>query len=287
LLQIIPTGVGSLVNYALQDGAFTTRPQSEPIQVSQKFYNNLASWFIGNRGDTTFCEFIDSLDININEKLSFLQVYTFDNENFVNAGSSTDKIDYYPSRYDTLNNERCLPGFETCNCKVITDGSNHSKPGVRNTTTSTITPRAIVKIERAPHDKTFVDLFEAGAAEFVSLRQDEGAGGMFHEMSNTPNSDDETVVTTEASRLAFFIGCINGSGYGTNMLPTECECSWPLYLSYEYTTNLYVSAQIGGCVFGSRGAGAQSEDLALVVAYNLKTGEVTPLDGNKAAIGRK
>ena len=120
-----------------------------------------------------------------------------------------------------------------------------------------------------------------------SLRQDEGAGGMSYEMSNMPSADDQNAITNEVSEIKFFLACVQRDEGGTTNLPEECDCNRPLYVSYEYTTNIHVSAQKGGCLIGSRGAGAQAEDMALVVAYNLKTGEVTALDANKFAIGRK
>ena len=131
----------------------------------------MIGWFTGGRGDTTFCDFIDDNDINVNEKLSFLQKYAFDNEDFIDAGNSTDIIDFYPSRFDSLNTRTCLPRFlSNCRCMVISNGSNYAKPGERDYINVKIKPRVVQKIARAPHDKTYVDRFEAGAAKFITTR---------------------------------------------------------------------------------------------------------------------
>src|SRR5690606_39301032 len=67
-----------------------TIPQTEPIEVSQDMFNQLMSWYTGDRYERTFCEFIHESDVHLFEKLSFLQKYVFDNEDFTDADTSTE-----------------------------------------------------------------------------------------------------------------------------------------------------------------------------------------------------
>ncbi len=291
LFEIVPAGNTNLSKYKLANGLFTTHPQTEPIKVSEKLYNNLMGWFASDEDRGTFCEYFGNIDVNPYEKLSFIQKYAFDNEDFVVGSSLTTISDWYPARYDTLNDGFCLPEFNTyCNCQVITKGTNKATPGFTNLDSLRIDPHIVQKIAKGGGDKTFIDRFEAGAAKYVALRQNEGAGGMVYEMTNQEDGDDATSVTTESSEIQFFLACLHrdeGGGGTITPIPDSCNCQRPLRVSYEYAANLYVAPQKKDCILISRGAGAQAEDLALVVAYNGKTGALTAIDAGKYALGRK
>lgn len=255
-------------------------------------FNQLMSWYTGDRYERTFCEFIHESDVHLFEKLSFLQKYVFDNEDFTDADTSTEITNWYPSRFDTSNAEKCLPNIVTnCRCQVITKGTNKATPGATDLDSVAILPKIVQKVRRGGGDKTFIDRFEAGAAKYVALRQNEGAGGSSYEMSNMKDGDDATSVTSEASEIQFFLACLNrGTGHdqggGTTNLPDSCDCKRPLYVSYEYTTNLYIKTEKKGCIT-NQGAGAQAEELALVVAYHGRDGSMTPLAAGKYGIGKQ
>lgn len=248
-LQIIPTGYDGLSIHQLPPTVIGTIPQTEPIEVSQDMFNQLMSWYTGDRYERTFCEFIHESDVHLFEKLSFLQKYVFDNEDFTDADTSTEITNWYPSRFDTSNAEKCLPNIVTnCRCQVITKGTNKATPGATDLDSVAILPKIVQKVRRGGGDKTFIDRFEAGAAKYVALRQNEGAGGSSYEMSNMKDGDDATSVTSEASEIQFFLACLNrGTGHdqggGTTNLPDSCDCKRPLYVSYEYTTNLYIKTE--------------------------------------------
>lgn len=214
--------------------------------------------------------------MNLYEKISFIQKYAFDNEDFVNGGSSTDITDWYPARFSSLDEDTCLPEFATkCRCQVVTRGTNKATPGHLNDVEVKVEPHIVQKIAKGGGDKTFIDRFEAGAAKYVALRQNEGAGGMVYEMSNMEDGDDPTSATTEASEIQFFLACLvrdYGTG-STGPVPDSCDCERPLRVSWEYASNLYVAPEKKSCIT-SKGAGAQAEDLALVVLLNGKTGSL-------------
>lgn len=81
------------------------------------------------------------------------------------------------------------------------------------------------------------------------------------------------------------MGCVGPGGFTTN-LPKECDCERPLDVQYQYTTKLYVKAETKSCPW-SKGAAAQAEDMALVVAFNEGTGNLQVLDVGHAILSRR
>lgn len=96
--------------------------------------------------------------------------------------------DWYPQKYS---GDDCL-GFEAekdlklnCNCKVLSRGSNFSSPNEEVLfLEQVIKPTIDQYIAHGSGDKTYVDLFQAGAAKYVALRQNENSGGMSYALSN-------------------------------------------------------------------------------------------------------
>jgi hypothetical protein len=288
ICEFVPVGVVDSTKYA-SSCLISTYEQTEPIIVSHNLYNELSEWFVDDSPTKTFCELIDESDVALFEKLAFLQKYIFDNESFVNAGSSTDFSDWYPSRVSSLTNETCIPEWLTdCRCQVITDGANHASPGNTDFLNAKITPKVVDKVAKSNNNKrTYVDRYEAGTAKFIGLHQDE-ARGMEYEMSNLSGADDPTAVSPSVSSIQFILGCLGrdeGTGLNTN-LPEECNCQRPLHVSYSYTTHLIATAEKKGCAW-SKGAAAQAEDLAAVIVHNIKTGDLTALDAGKYMVSRK
>lgn len=121
---------------------------------------------------------------------------------------------------------------------------------------------------------------EAGAAKFISLKQNGGGGGGTLIRSNLPISGDPQSITTQTSELSFFLGCITAGVLNTN-LPEDCDCARPLHIYYEYTTNLRIKAQKRNCIW-SKGAEASAEDWAYVGVYHGKTGNITPVAAGRA-----
>lgn len=286
-LEIIPTGLASGTPYQVST-VFSTHIQPEPIVVSHAFFNQLAGWFANDSPTRTFCEFMDDVDIDLYEKLSFIQKYAFDNEAFSDGGSSTNLTDWYPSRFSSLDEDSCLPEWVTdCRCQVISDGSNHARPGKVDGINGVVIPKVVQKIARNKGKKTFIDRYEAGAAKFIALRQDD-SGGMDYEMSSSGKGNDTTAATAAVSEIQFFLGCLSrdeGRGINTN-LPEECDCERPLHVSYDYTTHLLAMGEKKGCPW-NKGAAAQAEDMAIIVALDMKTGQLTPLDAGKYMVSRR
>lgn len=268
-------------------GMFSTKLRSEPIKVSDDFFYELIDWFKSEDEEKNFCNFIEESDAAFIEKLSFVQVYFFDNEPFINAGDSEELSDWYAPMPANLGGG-CLPLFSKtggCECKVITRGEARPSPGSRNFSTGTVTPTIRQFAARQPGpDRTFVDRVYAGAAKFVSIRQDETAGGMNYELSNLQGSDDAGAVTTLASDVEFYLGCIRGGSFNTN-LSEGCDCEKKLTVDYEYASRYHVMADRRFC-FCSTGAGAQAEDMTVLVARNTNTGDITTIDAGNFGVGQ-
>ncbi|MCB0638073.1 MAG: T9SS type A sorting domain-containing protein [Lewinella sp.] len=261
-------------------GAFATVPQEEPIQVSSRMFNGLSDWFAHEGETTPFCEYVETMDAHLYEKLAFIQAYSRENAPFTTMGNAADLSSWFP---DTAPGTEgyCAPPppppVSSCHCKVITMGSGLASPGTMNGN-GTVSPKVSSYIARAPNDRTYVDRNESGAAKFVSLRQDEGSGGMSYEMSNLNVNGGST---TAVSQIQFFLACLDGN---TN-LPEECACERPLYVNYSYSTSMKVLADPKSCWF-SKGAAAQAEDMAMVVAYNGRSGDMSVLAGGHGMISR-
>lgn len=270
-------------------GVFSTAAQSEPIAVSGALYKQLTRWFMDEKSLIPFCDYLDQLQgINKMEILSFVQAYTFDNAAFVKGKEGDHLSAWYPPALKGKP-EDCYqppnppnPPATKCRCRVITRGTNLATPTSEiDVQSGVIRPRVEQFIHRDGNNRTYVDRFEAGAAKFVSLRQNQGGGSVDFSSSNMQGGDDSANSTTQASELQFFLGCTNGS---TN-LPSQCGCERPLYVRYEYTTNLRVRAETGGCPW-SKAAAAQAEDMAFVVAYNERDNEMTALGAGQAGVSR-
>ncbi len=266
---------------------FSTRPQREPLVVSEKLYNQLSDWFVRQDSTKTFCDFLAVSDAHVFEKLSFIQAYAFDNAFFTQASLSATLSDWYPAP-TTFTLSGCLPErAEGCGCKVISSGTNFATPiDERDEDTGVIIPKERRYIARDGNDRTFVDRLENGASKFVSLRQDEGSGGMTYQVSNIAGgTNDPSSVTTASGRLGFFLGCYRNGSFTTN-LPLSCSCERPLVVDYKYESNLLVNADKRTCLF-SKGAAAQAEDMAFVTVWNRATGDLTALDAGHFLVGRR
>lgn len=266
-------------------GSVTTRPQNEPISVSPRFYNKLEGWFSKDNNTETFCNFLATIDVNQYEKLSFLQAYYFKNDYFVKpSGSAYASLEnWYPTNTitGTEGGGECIPILpEGCNCKVITRGANLAEPNSKYENYE-ILPRFTRKILAHDNDGDYaiMDRFEAGAAKFVSLKQNIGGWAHNAAMSNMEGANDTTAVTTEVSQIVFFLACLKNGGWTTN-LPAACDCERPLHVYYEYATRLHVKAEKRTCIW-TKGAEATAEDLAFVALYEGKTGNLTPLNGGQ------
>jgi hypothetical protein len=276
LWEVFVVGDTEPPKYQSDFGAVSTSTQREPIEVSSKLYSKLEGWFSKEENNEGFCEFFRSLDVHQYEKLAFLQAYSFENASFTKPTnpSSADLRDWYPSTAitGTGDGDECVrvPDLGGCNCRVVTSGANLAVPngGYGN---YKITPK--INLTLAAHR------YEAGAAKFISLKQNKGgafgAGADDRSMSNLQGASDSSGVTTEASEIVFFLGCMKAGGFVTN-LPASCLCERPLDIYYEYTTRLHVKAKTKSCVW-SKGAEATAEDLAFVGVYEGKTGDITPL----------
>ncbi|MEZ4988047.1 MAG: hypothetical protein R2795_23965 [Saprospiraceae bacterium] len=283
-------------------GVFSTQPQQEPIQLSATLYDGLIDWFTQGEGQLPFCDFMEELDINLFEKLSFLQAYSFGNSPMVSAAYGSPMGEWYPREYTPFD----CTGFSTaknekanCNCKVLTRGGVFAIPTMGNDDNNlTILPRVKQWQVEISNDDTFVDRFEAGAAKYIALRQSEPSGAMSFDMSNVQGAEADESVTTEASEIKFFLGCLTGTidpftsdvgddiprGFSTN-LPKECDCERPIKFEYGYATNLLAHADKRWAPW-SRGAAAQAEDMAFVVVTNQTTHETEVIDAGQAMVGK-
>jgi len=263
-------------------GVFSTHMPKEPIAISEKLYGNLSKWFSDTNQSISMDEFLDTLNVHKYEKLSFIQAYGYGGESFRKSNIEEPLDAFFPLKINgrEVHNAFYLTG---CGCKVITQGNIEVTPR-EAIEEFRIIPRSSQFIAYAPGDKTYVDRFESGAAKFISLRQDEPAGGMSFQMSNLQEAGTPTGVTTQSSELRFFLACLRGGGYSSN-LPARCSCERPLYIKFQYTTKLHVEAEKKGCIW-SKGAATQAEDLAFLSVLNERTGNLTALAAGQFMLGR-
>jgi hypothetical protein len=269
-------------------GKLSTFSQSEPIAVSDPLFRRLSGWFAQKKGQRPFCSFIEEVNLHPLEKLAFLQAYSFNNEPLLKNQDMNNLSSWYPMAYQ----EDCT-GFvpnrdvETnCRCQVITRASINVGPYEEiDYVNRVIYPTIDQHTEESGNDRTYVDQFKAGAAKYLALRQDESGGSADFSLSNLQGDEAAQGISTTFSEIKFLLGCIRYGGFSTD-LPKDCTCDRPLDVEYEYTTSLHIKARKKGCIF-SKGAAAQAEDFAFVVARNLGTGELTPLDAGHAMIGRR
>ena len=281
--EVLTAGNSPTSSYISDIGIVSTRVQSEPIKVSPRFYNKLEGWFSKDNNTQGFCDFLASIDVNRYEKLSFLQAYYFDNARFVKPSGSAAMVltNWYPPNTvtGTGSGDQCIPPLGSCNCKVITSGSNLATPNEKyDYPNYKILPKFVRKLLAASPDGdiALADRYETGAAKFVSLKQDIGGWGHTYAMSNMQGASDPNAVTTEVSQIVFFLACLTSNGGTTTLLPEACACERPLHIYYEYATRLHVKAVKRNCIW-SKGAEATAEDLAFVALYQGKTGELTAL----------
>ncbi|MDZ4679012.1 MAG: hypothetical protein SGI94_01135 [Saprospiraceae bacterium] len=275
--------------YVSDSELLSTFPQTEPIKLSDFFYNKLSRWFSGGEPTVGLLDYIATSDIHHYEKLAFLQAFALDNAPLVKSMSNSPIISSWLPPTQPGQNPDILHFNGECKCKVITAANNVVRPVERRIQeTGEILPKVRQFVERGSGDKTFVDRFESGPAKFITLRQNENSGGMGYRLSNLQGSLEDGSVTTQSARLRFFLGCANSSGTDatTSNLPERCQCERPLYVHYEYTTRLHVKTEKKNCWF-SKGAAAAAEDLAFVLAFNDRTGEMTALDAGHAMLGRQ
>lgn len=263
-------------------GVFSTHMQTEPIAISEKLYNNLSKWFSDENQSISIDEFLDTLNVHKYEKLSFIQAYGYDGSSFRKSNIEEPLDAFFPLE---ANGRETVKAFyrSGCGCKVVTRGAIEVTPR-EDIEGFSIIPRASQFIAYAPGDKTYVDRFESGAAKFISLRQNESAGGMSFQMSNLQEAGNPTGVTTQSSELSFFLACLRNGGWSTD-LPPRCSCERPLYIKSQYTTKLHVKAEKKSCL-SSKGAGAQAEDLAFLSVLNERTGDLTALAAGQFMIAR-
>ncbi len=275
--EVIPLGADLEDEWQSDVVSVSTAPQSEPIVVWPEFYNRLAFWFSKEENEQELCQFLEEVEgVSPYEKLAFLQAYAFDNAAFVKppSGNASEMPSWLPpdAVFGSGEERWCVPlTNKPCRCKVISMGSNLATPNL-NMAGYKVTPKIVLnQISKGESERRS----EAGAAKFVLIRQDRGSGANTIVRSNLPVSDDSASVTPAASRIAFFLACLQGGIPNTNLPPT-CNCVRPLHVYYEYTTNLRIKAQVKGCPF-SRGSEASAEDWAFVAVLRQKTGDLEPL----------
>ncbi len=271
--------------YGSIEGSFETVPQSEPIALSAFFYKAFTDWTNTDGKGVLFCDFLDQLDIHPLEKLAFLQVYSFENEPLVFGGNSQNLSDWYPEAYRGFN---CL-GYDTtkdlkayCGCKVITQAANNFSPG--SASNGFVNPREEIYVAYSGNVKTWVDVVEAGAAKFISLRQDRRGGSMNYQRSNILE-DGASESTSAVSEIKFFLSCTRGDEVGTE-LPERCSCTRELHAKYRYVTSLHVKAEKKNSIW-DKGAAADAQDVAFVVSYDERTERTNALAAGQAALARR
>ena len=289
LWEVIPLGPDFEGDWQSGIAQVSSAAQLEPIAVSHKFYNSLEAWFAKENNYQGFCQFMDGMNgVSKYEKLAFLQTYAFDNASFVKPVSAPENLQaWFPPSTIYSNGEEqwCVPLIVgKCNCKVVTRGTNLATPN-ENMNDFKVKPKKFGKIISLAPDGTgeFEYRGEAGAAKFATLKQNRKSGSSTLVRSNLPISGDAQSVTTETSELAFFLACISNNGsYNTN-LPTECDCSRPLHVYYEYTTKLRIKSKKRGCIW-SKGSEATAEDWAFIGVFHGKTGDITPVASGRATL---
>lgn len=269
-------------------GMVSTFAQAEPIAVSDPFFRRLSGWFAQKEGQQPFCTFLEGVNLHPIEKLAFLQAYSFDNQPLLKKQDTKDLSSWYPLAFQGdctgLVTEKDVE--TNCRCQVITRASINVGPYEDiDYNNRVIHPTIDQHPEGSGNDLTYVDEFKAGAAKYLALRQNESGGSADHYLSNLQGAEAAQGISTTFSEIKFLLGCLRFGGFSTD-LPKDCVCSRPLDVEYEYTTSLHIKARKKDCIF-SKGAAAQAEDFAFVVARNLGTGELTALDAGHAMIGRR
>lgn len=269
-------------------GLVSTFAQAEPIAVSDPFFRRLSGWFAQKEGQRPFCTFLEETNVHALEKLAFLQAYSFNNEPLLKKQDMKNLSSWYPLAY-----QGDCTGFVTekdvetnCHCQVITRGSINVGPYEEiDNVNRIIHPTIDQYTVESGNDRTYVDILTGGASKYLALRQDESGGAADYSLSNLQGEEAASGVSTTFSEVKFLLGCIRFGGFSTN-LPKDCACQRPLDVEYEYTTSLHIKARKKNCIF-SKGAAAQAEDFAFVMARNLGTGELTAIDAGHAMIGRR
>jgi len=269
-------------------GLVSTFAQAEPIAVSDPFFRKLSGWFAQKEGQLPFCTFLEEANVHALEKLAFLQAYSFNNEPLLKKQDMKNLSSWYPLAY-----QGDCTGFVTekdvetnCRCWVITRASMFVGPFEEiDEVNKVIHPVVDMRPEGSGSNRTYVDELKAGAAKYLALRQNNNGGSADFPLSNLQGEDAADGVSTTFSEIKFLLGCMRYDGFSTD-LPKDCTCDRPLDVEYEYTTSLHIKARKKDCIW-SKGAAAQAEDFAFVMARNLGTGELTPLDAGHAMIGRR
>ena len=284
--EVIPIGTGEDDNWISDVSRVSTWSQDEPVIVSEGLYNRLEAWFAKEGNEEAFCEFIDELTtVSLYEKLAFLQAYAFDNASFIKPSTSTGSSlqPWFPSNsiFGSGEDQWCIPIIVgSCKCKVVSKGSNLATPN-ENMNNYHVEAKKFSKDGSEGNEYRL----EAGAAKFSSLKQNRGVFSNPRKLirSNLPVSEDPESVTTEASELAFFLACLSGSGnYNTN-IPSECDCTRPLHVYYQYTSRLRILSKVRSC-WVSKGSEATAEDWAWIGALQGKTGDITPIAAGRATL---
>lgn len=260
----------------------STHPQKDPILVSGVLYSKLASYFSDLSQFVPFDNFINGLDIHPYEKLSFQQVYSFDNKSFRYSNNLNDLSSFYPK--EAGSNELTKPFyFADCGCKVITSGSLSAAPLTRldeeRFVVVSIDSQYIARGQTNSR-RTFVDRFEAGPAKFISLRQNQG-GFTDYQLSSI---DSTGGIPIASATLDFFLGCLGPGGTFNPALPDRCLCDRPLDISAQYTTRLHVKAERKSCI-GNKSARAEAEDFA-VLWVRERNSPVMPLAAGQFSISQ-
>jgi hypothetical protein len=269
-------------------GLVSTFAQAEPIAVSDPLFRKLSGWFAQKEGQEPFCTFLEEANVHALEKLAFLQAYSFNNEPLLKYQDLKNLSSWYPMSYQGdctgLVTEKDVE--TNCRCQVITRASINAGPYEEiDYNNRVIRPTIDQYTVQNGNDRTYVDILTGGASKYLALRQDESGGAADYSLSNLQGEEAASSISTTFSEVKFLLGCIRFGGFSTD-LPKDCACQRPLDVEYEYTTSLHIKARKKNCIF-SKGAAAQAEDFAFVMARNLGTGELTAIDAGHAMIGRR
>jgi hypothetical protein len=275
-------GKSTEIKSSLKTGTISTNLDENQIMVSNKLANYLEVYFTEIK-DVDLIKYLDEIEVPLVEKLSFMQKYFAPNVKLKEPKDKSSLKSYY-----TINESNILQDVSSrkkleCNCSYIRSfGENLAVPGFQDENPNIVIPTAQHENIHDSGDKTHLIRLHAGAAKFVSLTQDEDSGGMTYQINNLNGGSNSAASGYLQSSVRVMLGCTGKNPNDwTTKIPEDCNCTKPVYLTYQYDSRIEARAASGGCWFYSRGAEADVEDAAVVFLHHRKANTLTALAANQ------
>jgi hypothetical protein len=245
--------------------------KADMFTVSNDFFGKLSSYSM-NPGNLTLGTFLAELkECSYSERLAFYQHHALKGKKIDDGLNEGEFPAPETSNISSVSSESSSAG---CNCTYVVKAINDFAPGqpwggniYSDYSNNWVSDGYSIKAWS-----------NSGAAKWQQLQSGSGfASGDYSWQNGAAGSN----ATPFYASIAYNLFCTN---YPTQ-IPTDCGCDKGLPIIARYDTKLNTSTNTDGCFWcwGNRGARAAAEDWAVVVEHNIKTGEITPLSGSRAA----